>query len=78
MHKLQQLLYAPLSQREAQSSAAVDGWISVEMQHLLPILTALGAGVLLGATCLLLEWGARRPVARKRRTRIKQKTPVGA
>jgi hypothetical protein len=36
-------------------SAPVDGWVSVELLPLLPILTALGAGVLLSAACLLLE-----------------------
>jgi hypothetical protein len=74
LYKLQQLLLAPLSQQEAEVRAAVDGWVSVEIQHLLLVLTALGAGVLLSATCFLLEWSAGRRAAGKRRTCIKQKT----
>jgi hypothetical protein len=54
----------------------VDGWVSVEIQHLLPILTVLGAGVLLSATCFLLEWGAGLRAAGKQRTRTEQKTAV--
>ncbi|XP_033607020.1 glutamate receptor 1-like [Cryptotermes secundus] len=70
LYKLQQLLLAPLRQQDAEELAPVDGSVSVEIQHLLPVLTVLGAGVLLSATCFLLEWAA------GRRTRSKQKTAV--
>jgi hypothetical protein len=70
------LLLPTPSQQEAEGLAAVDGWVSVEMQHLLPVLTVLGAGVLLSATCFVLEWGARRRAVGKRRMRTKQKTAV--
>jgi hypothetical protein len=64
LHKLRGLLFAPLNLQEADGREVVGGWLSVQMQHLLPILTALGAGVVLGAICLLLERGLGRPAAR--------------
>jgi hypothetical protein len=76
LHKLQQLLLAPIHQQDMERSATVDGWVSVELQHLLPILTALGAGVLLSAACLLLECSSRRRAAEKQRTRAVQETEV--
>jgi hypothetical protein len=76
LHKLQQSLLAPLSQQDEEGRAAADGWVSVEIQHLLPVLTALGVGVLLSVACFLLEWGAGRRAAGKRKTRTKQKTAV--
>jgi hypothetical protein len=69
LHKLRDHLFAPLNLQKADRRAVVSGWISVEMQHLLPILTALGAGVVLGATCLLMERGSGRHGADKCKAR---------
>jgi hypothetical protein len=55
LHKLRKILSAVGNEQQEISG----GWISVEMQHLVPILTALGSGVVLSATCLLLEYGTR-------------------
>jgi hypothetical protein len=74
LQKMQKTLFAPVKLQESDQSATVDGWVSVEMQHLMPILTALGAGFGLGAACLLLERGARLWVGGKQRVRPHQKT----
>jgi hypothetical protein len=76
LYKLQQLLLAPLNRQNTETRATAEGWVSVEIQHLLPVLTALGAGVLLSVACLLLEMYAGRRDAGKRRTCIKQRTAV--
>ncbi|KDR09318.1 hypothetical protein L798_00999, partial [Zootermopsis nevadensis] len=60
LHRLKDGLFASLNLQEAEHRAMVGGWLSVEMQHLLPILMALGTGMVLGATCLLLELGSGR------------------
>lgn len=65
LHRLKDCLFASLNLQEAEHRAMVGGWLSVEMQHLLPILMALGTGMVLGATCLLLELGSGRRSAGK-------------
>jgi hypothetical protein len=72
LNKLRESLSAP---RHGQQELAAE-WSSVEMQHLVPILTALMSGVVLSATCLLLEHGARRWAAR-RRSVIERKIAAG-
>ena len=69
LNKLRKTLTAPRpGQQELEG-----GWSSVEMQHLVPILAALGSGVVLSVTCLLLEHGARRWAARSGRSMFGRK-----
>jgi hypothetical protein len=72
LHYLRAQLLAPLKQLQADRQPLAGGWISVEMHHLLPILTTLGIGVALGATCLLLELGSGRRGAGKWKERLPQ------
>jgi hypothetical protein len=69
MNKLRRILFGPRHEQQD----LVGGWSSVEMQHLVPILTALGSGLVLSVTCLLLEHAARRWAARSGRSMIERK-----
>ena len=69
LHKLRETLSAPLHEQQD----LVGGWSSVELQHLVPILTVLGSGLVLGGTCLLLEYGVRCWAARMGRSMIERK-----
>jgi hypothetical protein len=69
LQKLRKTLSAPRHEQHE----LVEGWSSVEMQHLVPILTALGSGVVPSATCLLLEYGARCWASRSGRSMMEKK-----
>jgi hypothetical protein len=69
LNKLRKTLSAPSHGQQELAG----GWSIVEMQHLVPLLTVLGSGVVLSATCLLLEHGARRWAARRDRSMIERK-----
>jgi len=69
LNKLRKILSGPLHEQQELAG----GWSSVEMLHLVPILTALGSGLVLSVTCLLLEHAARRWAARSGRSMIERK-----
>jgi len=69
LNKLRKILSVPLHEQQELAG----GWSSVEMQHLVPILTALGSGLVLSITCLLLEHAARRWAARSGRSMVERK-----
>ncbi|PSN36921.1 hypothetical protein C0J52_13895 [Blattella germanica] len=59
LHKLRSHLEAPFKVHQNDLGESVSGWVSVEMEHLLPILTTLAAGIVLGASFLFLECAGR-------------------
>jgi len=69
LHKLRKTLSAPRHERQDLAG----GWSSVEMQHLVPILTVLGSGLVLSVTGLLIEYGARCWAARSGRSMTDRK-----
>jgi len=74
LHKLRKALSAPRHERQDLAGR----WNSVEMQHLVPILTVLGSGLVLSVTGLLMEYGVRCWAARKGRSTLERKRAAAA